>query len=79
MVNGIRSIACAVACAGSIIGAGLGAGGTQGYFVVLLGFIGLFVFGLFLIRTLVGSLSVGRVMEYLFNSESATDDSLDLD
>jgi hypothetical protein len=75
MANAIRSIACA----GSIIGAGLGAGGTQGYFVVLLGSIGLFVFGLFPIRTIVGPLSFGRVMEYLFSPESATDDSFDLD
>jgi len=72
MASANRSIACAVACAGSIIGAGLGTVGTQGYFVVLLGSVGFFVFGLFLMRTIVGPLSFGRVMEYL-------DDSLDLD
>ncbi len=80
MADAIRSIACAVACAGSIMAAGLGAGGgSQGYIVTLLGFVGFVVFGLFLIRALAGTLNVSRVMEYLFRTNSAADDSSDPD
>lgn len=63
--DAIRSVACAIVCAGSIIGAGLGVGGENGYFVVLLGFIGFVVFGLFTIRMVTGTANFAKVMDYL--------------
>ena len=80
MTNGIRSIACAIGCAGSIMGAGLGAGAEDGgYFVVLLGFLGFVIFGMFTIRTVVGTANFGGVMEYVFSLKAAADDSSELD
>ena len=79
MENGIRSIACAIAFSGSIIAAGLAAAaGDGGHFVVLLGFLGFLIFGLFTIRTVAGTANFSRLMEYLFSSQRATDDSSDL-
>jgi len=69
MENAVRTVACAIACAGSIIGAGLAAGQPSGYFVVVLGFLGFAVFGLFMIHSLVGSVAPSNVMEYLFGTE----------
>jgi len=67
--NAVRSVACAIVCAGSIIGAGLGAGGENGYFVVLLGFVGFAVFGLLTIRMVTGTANFTKVIEYLFTTE----------
>ena len=80
MANAIRSVACAIACAASIVGAGLGAGaGAGGYFVVLLGFIGFVIFGLFTIRSVAGTVNFGRVMEYLFSGELTHSDPTERD
>jgi hypothetical protein len=67
--NAVRSIACAIVCAGSIIGAGIGAQGENGYFVVLLGFIGFAVFGVFTIRTVTGTAKFTNVIEYLSTND----------
>lgn len=74
MARAIRAVACAIACAGSIMAAGHAAGGSdQGYFVVVVGFLGFLLFGLFLIRTVAGTANFGQVMEYLFSPESTAD------
>jgi len=67
--NAVRSIACAIVCAGSIIGAGLGADGENGYFVILLGFIGFAVFGVITIRMVTGTANFTKVIEFLFTTE----------
>ena len=69
MENAVRAVACAIACSGSIVGAGLAAGQPSGYFVIVLGFIGFIVFGLFTIHQLVGSVNPSNVMEYMFGTE----------
>jgi hypothetical protein len=80
MANAIRSIACAVACAGSIMGAGLGAAaGDGGYFVVVLGFLGFLIFGLFTIRTVSGTVKFAGILEYLFSADAAEDEVSKLD
>ena len=80
MANAIRSIACAIACAGSIIGAGLGAAADDGgYFVVLLGFLGFLIFGLFTIRTVSGTAKLAGILQYMFSADAAEDDVSKLD
>ena len=80
MANAIRAIACSIACAGSIIGAGLGAAADDGgYFVVLLGFLGFLIFGLFTIRTVSGTANFARILEYLFSGDAAENELSELD
>ncbi len=69
MEDAVRSIACAIICGGSIVGAGLGSAGENGYFVVLFGFIGFAVFGVFTIRMVTGTANFTKVIEFLFTTE----------
>ncbi len=76
MASADRSIACAIGFAASIIAAGLAAGGDeQGYFVIVLGLFGYVVFGLLLLKLIVGTAHAGQVLNFMFSSSRRRDDA----